>query len=46
MTDEKRWVRFDFPRGASAEAIARALNEYRRTIADQAAAKKKAKDQK
>ncbi|MFM8496332.1 MAG: hypothetical protein ACKOEM_12525, partial [Planctomycetia bacterium] len=36
-SDKKRLVRFDFPRGASAESIARALNEYRRRILDEAA---------
>lgn len=44
-SDKKRWVRFDFPRGASAESIARALNEYRRRVLDEAAEHQRAAEQ-
>ena len=41
MTDKKDkrlWVRFDFPPGASAEAIAKGINELFRRMRDEAAA--------
>jgi len=37
-SDKKRWVRFDFPRGASAAAIAQGINDLRRRVLDETAA--------
>jgi hypothetical protein len=41
--DEKRLVRFDFPRGLDAAVLAQAIREHGRRILDEAAAEKKAK---
>jgi len=38
MRDERLWVRFDFPPGASAEAIAKGIHELFRRMHDEAAA--------
>lgn len=44
--DEKRLVRFDLPQGLDAAAIAKAIRENCRRILDEAAAEKKAKEEK
>jgi len=38
MRDKRLWVRFDFPPGASAEAIAKGIHELFRRMQDEAAA--------
>ena len=41
-SDKKRWVRFDFPPGLDAAAIAQAIREHGRRILDEAAKQKEA----